>query len=256
MIKPNTLVMLVSEKDKTYFRVVKEEGSLNTNEGMIEYRQILESNFGQQISTHLGKTFYLLKPTLYDLVKSVKRKTQIIYPKEIGYILLKLDIGPGKKVIEAGTGSGALTTALAFMVGEEGKVYSYEKRENFSQLAQENLKRANLQHRVEFFNQDIAEGFLQQDVDALFLDVRTPWDYLEHIFKAVKPGAPLGFLLPTTNQVITLLTHLENGPFYPPEVVEILLRRYKPVPERFRPQDQMVAHTGFLVFSRYIEKSK
>lgn len=254
MITPGTLVMLVSEKGKTYFRLLKEQGQLHTNEGIIDYQQILEADFGQKISSHLGNNFYILQPTLYDLVKSLKRKTQIIYPKEIGYILLKLNIGPGKKVLEAGTGSGALTTALAFMVGDQGKIYSYEKREEFSKLAQENLKRANLESRVEFFQQDIKEGFLQTNLDALFLDVRTPWDYLEKIPSVLKPGSPLGFLLPTTNQVSTLLTHLKQGPFYPPEVIEIFLRKYKAVPERLRPEDQMVAHTGFLIFSRLIKK--
>ncbi|MDQ7031841.1 MAG: tRNA (adenine-N1)-methyltransferase [Desulfonauticus sp.] len=253
MIQPGTLVMLVNKKGKTYFRTVQETGDIHTNEGVISFEQILEKDFGQTISTHLGKTFYLLRPTLYDLIKSVKRKTQIIYPKDIGYILLKLNLGPGQTIIEAGTGSGALTTALAFVVGQEGKVFSYEQREEFSLLAKENLKRISLDTRVEFIHQDIKEGFQQQGVDAIFLDVRTPWEYLQQAYVALKPGAPIGFLLPTTNQVSTLLAHLEQNSFFGPQVTEILIRHYKPVPERLRPTDQMVAHTGFLIFARKIE---
>lgn len=255
MLKPGTLVMLVSQKGKTYFRVLREEGNFNTNEGVLYFKDILCKNFGEEVLTHLGKKFYILCPTLYDLIKSVKRKTQIIYPKEIGYILLKLNIGPGAKIIEAGTGSGSLTTALAFMVGKEGKVFTYEQREEFSRLAQENLKRTDLESRVEFFIHDIANGFHQQNVDALFLDVRTPWDYLPQAYKALKPGASIGFLLPTTNQVSSLLSHLEKMSFFQIEVIEILLRRYKPIPERLRPVDQMVAHTGFLIFAKKIKKT-
>ena len=87
--------------------------------------------------------------------------------------------------------------------------------------------------------------------DALFLDVRTPWDHLEAAAAVVRPGAPVGFLLPTTNQISELLAALEDSPFEDVEVLEILVRRYKPVPERLRPEDRMVAHTGFLVFARH-----
>jgi tRNA (adenine57-N1/adenine58-N1)-methyltransferase len=113
-----------------------------------------------------------------------------------------------------------------------------------------NLEWAGLASRVEWFNRDISEGFVQTDVDALFLDVRTPWDYLEQAASAMSAGAPIGFLLPTTNQVQDLLLALEHAPFGEVEVLEILLRKYKVNGERFRPDDRMVAHTGFLIFAR------
>ena len=109
---------------------------------------------------------------------------------------------------------------------------------------------------MEQFQKDIAEGFAVTGADCLFLDVRTPWDYLEHIPAAVIPGAMLGFLLPTTNQVQDLLEGLHAGPFSDIEVLEILIRRYKTVPQRLRPDDRMVAHTGFLVFARCLAEPK
>jgi tRNA (adenine57-N1/adenine58-N1)-methyltransferase len=250
MINPGQLVMLVSPKGKRYFKVLDPQETLNTNDGQLQMQKVMENGFGSSVDTHLGKTYTVLKPTLYDLIKSVKRRTQIIYPKDIGYIIIKLGIGPGSRVIESGSGSGALTTALAWFVGEHGRVYSFERREEFATLCRDNLHRNGLGSRVEIINRDIDLGFDETEADALFLDVRTPWDYLEHIPAALLPGAPVGFLLPTVNQVCTLLTALEQGPYSSVEVLEILVRRYKPVPERLRPDDRMVAHTGYLIFAR------
>ncbi len=229
------------------------EGEVHTHDGRIFMSELAEAGFGSTVKTHLGKPYLVLRPTVHDLIKGVKRQTQIMYPKEIGYLILKLGIGPGCTVIESGTGSGGLTLALAWFVGDTGKVITYERREDFYNLALKNLERVGLEHRVERVNKDIAEGFDHSGADALFLDVRTPWDYLEHIPAAVLPGSVCGFLLPTTNQVSMLLAALERGPFEGVEVVEILLRHYKPVAERLRPEDRMVAHTGFLVFARYMQ---
>lgn len=256
MIHPGTVVMLVSPKGKRYFKTYVPGDTLNTHDGTLPMDEAARVGFGGRVSTHLDRSYTILRPTLYDLVKSIKRKTQIMYPKEIGYIALKLGIGPGCRVVEAGCGSGGLTTSLAWFVGDTGKVYTYERREEFYKLCRENLDKVGLLHRVEQRNHDIAEGFLQTDADALFLDVRTPWDYLDQAAAALTPGSPIGFLLPTTNQVQDLLAAMEGGPFGQCEVLEILVRKYKASAERLRPDDRMVAHTGFLVFARLLDKHK
>ena len=250
MLEPGQLVMLLNAKDKRYFVSAQEGQVMHTNEGILHLDDVRAAGWGQQVLTHKGYPFTVMRPTLYDLIKSVKRRTQIIYPKEIGYIAMKLGIGPGCRIVEAGCGSGGLTTALAWLVGDTGKVYTYERREEFYTLCRQNLERIGLAHRVDQFHHDIAEGFHPHAADALFLDVREPCDYVHHIPNAVVPGAPIGFLLPTTNQVQDLLKAMEGGPFRQIEVLEIFLRHYKPVPERLRPDDRMVAHTGFLVFAR------
>jgi tRNA (adenine57-N1/adenine58-N1)-methyltransferase len=250
MPRHGDLILLVSPKSKRYLRRLEAGQDFHTNDGVIQEDALLGAEYGDVLTTHLGRAYRLLRPSLYDLVKGVKRKTQIIYPKEIGYIVMRLGIGPGVRVIEAGSGSGSLTLALSWFCGEHGRVYTYEQRPEFAELCRRNLDWAGLGQNVEQHDRDIAQGFDQTGVDALFLDVRTPWDYLDQAAAALAPGAPIGFLLPTTNQVCDLLEALERKPFAGMEVMEILLRRHKAVYERFRPEDRMVAHTGYLVFAR------
>jgi len=256
MIEPGQLILLISHKGKRYLRKLEKGGEVHTHDGKLLMDEVAEVGFGQYVKTHLGRPYLVLKPTLHDLIKGVKRQTQIMYPKEIGYLMMKLGIGPGSTIIESGTGSGGLTTALAWFVGDTGKVITYERRADFFKLAGKNLERVGLADRVEQVNQNIEDGFLHSGADALFLDVRTPWEYLSSIPDAVIPGAMCGFLLPTVNQVSDLLRGLEDGPFADLEVLEILVRRWKPVADRLRPEDRMVAHTGFLVFARYMEPPK
>ncbi len=257
MSNTGRLLLLLSPKGKRYLRSLDTERELHTQDGALDLNEAAEAGYGATVYTHLGRPYKVVRPTLYDLVKNVKRSTQIMYPKEIGYIIMRLGIGPGCTVIEAGSGSGGLTLSLAWFVGDEGRVHTFERRDEFSNLCGKNLARVGLTHRVTRHQRDISEGFLDSEgnpvppADALFLDVRTPWDYIDQAAAAISPGAPVGFLLPTTNQVSQLLSRLEHAPFEDIEVVEILIRRYKPVAERLRPEDRMVAHTGFLVFARH-----
>lgn len=210
--------------------------------------------YGKPVITHLNEVYYLMRPSIHDELMALKRVTQIIYPKEIGQILLQLDMRPGRRVIEAGTGSGALTMALANAVSPDGAVYSYETRPEMLKVARRNVERADLSAGVEFVERDIAQGFLHHDVDALFLDVREPWDYIPQAVEALADGGHLGVLVPTTNQIVILLQELDRGPFIAIQVLETLLRYYKPVPGRLRPEDTMVGHTGYLLFARKVGK--
>lgn len=253
MIRTGELIQLISPKGKRYTMVLDPAEELHTHEGRISLEQIQNLEFGQAVPTHLGKEYRVLKPTLYDLLKNVERKTQIIYPKDIGYILIKLGIGPGWQVMEVGSGSGSLTMALAWYVGDSGQVHSFEQRSEFIDLCARNLSRVGLRDRVTFYEQDIAAGSELTDIPAAFIDVRTPWDYLEQLTTALRNGGPAGFLLPTTNQVEHLIQAMKNHPFAEIEVLEILVRHYKPVPDRLRPDDRMVAHTGYMLFCRVIK---
>ncbi len=246
------LILLLGKDGKRFIVRLEPGEELHTHRGRLLHDELIGHPFGRQVTSHLGYPFYLLQPSIHDLIMDVRRRTQIVYPKESGYILLKLNIGFGSRVIEAGTGSGALTLALAQAVAPEGRVYSYEARDDMLRLAEENLDRVGLLRYVELVCRDIAEGFDERGVDALFLDVRSPHHYLLQAREALKPGGFFGAVVPTVNQVSNLLMGLEEEGFVDVEVCEIILRPYKVVPARLRPVDRMVAHTGYLVFARPI----
>jgi len=244
------LAQLVSPSNKIFFVRLTPGEEFHTHRGFIHHDDLIGLPWGSQVPTHKGSFYYLLQPTLSDLLLATRRNTQIMYPKDIGFVLVVMGIGPGTHVLEAGTGSGALTTALAWAVGPQGGVISYEVRPEMQRLAMKNLQRLGLDDRVKFKLKDIGDGFDENDVDALFLDVPNPYDYIQHVQTALKPGGYFGSILPTTNQVSRLVTALQRFEFGFVEVCEILLRYFKPVPERLRPTDRMVAHTGYLIFAR------
>jgi tRNA (adenine57-N1/adenine58-N1)-methyltransferase len=233
---------------------LKSGDQLQTHRGVLNHADLIGLPWGSKVYSHLGSSYLLLQPSIADLLIEIRRNTQIMYPKDVGFVLVTLGIGPGKKVLEAGTGSGALTTALAFSVGSEGHVYSYDSRPEMQQLAQKNLERVGLTEQVTFKTRDIIEGFDETNIDALFLDVPNPYDYIVQVRRALKLGGFFGSILPTTNQVSKLLIALHRENFAFIDVCEVLLRYYKAVPERLRPTDRMVAHTGFLIFARSIQE--
>ncbi len=246
------IAQLISAQNKRFIFKLVPDGKFETHRGYLNHNDLIGKQWGSRVITHMGSPFVLLQPSLADILLETRRNTQIMYPKDIGFILISMDIGPGKHVLEAGTGSGSFTTALAFAVGPQGRVTSYESRQEFQHLAHKNLQRLGLDGQVEFKLRDISGGFDEQNVDALFLDLPNPQDYLPYARHALKAGGYFGSILPTTNQVSTLLVALHREKFAFIEVCEILLRYYKTHPDRLRPTDRMVAHTGYLIFARSV----
>jgi len=249
------LVELTSMKRGFYILRLQKDGELQTHRGVIKHAELIGKEWGSEVFSHLEKPFYLYPVTLSSMLLNTKRNTQILYPKDIGYILITMGIGPGSHVVEAGTGSGGLTQALAFYVGDAGHVYSYETRQEMQNLAKKNVTLLKLQDRVDFKLHDIINGFDESNVDALFLDVPNPHDYVKQVKSALRPGGSFGSILPTVNQVSLLLNALRRNEFSFIDVCEILLRFYKPEEDRLRPTDRMVAHTGYLIFARSIKKA-
>ncbi|NLX08601.1 MAG: methyltransferase domain-containing protein [Chloroflexi bacterium] len=254
IVQYGDIVLLIGKDRRTFIRTVTEHQRFECHLGYIDYDDLVGTPYGTQAPTHLGHKLFVLIPHTDDIVRHLQREGQIIYPKDLGYIALKLGIRPGIRVLEAGTGSGALTLTLALLVGESGHVYSYERRANMQSRAIANIRRLDLLDRVTFHQRDIADGFDERGVHALFLDVREPHHYLEQARAALRGGGFFGALVPTANQVIDLIQPLYNGPWFLLEVEELLLRAYKTTPARIRPDDQMIGHTGYLVFARAVER--
>jgi tRNA (adenine57-N1/adenine58-N1)-methyltransferase len=249
------LVLLIGQDRKQFVVKLQTGGQLQTHRGYLNHDDLLGQPLGREVLSHLGYRFVILEPSTFDLIKQLKRTTQIMYPKDIGYMLLKLNVVPGDRIIEAGTGSGGLALALSRAVRPGGRIYSYEIRPDILNLARKNLEALGLADCVSLKLRDIAEGFDETDADALFLDVRRPWAYLAQVTEALKDSGFFGAILPTANQVAELLRGLEDRQtFGHIEVEEVLVRPYKAAPSRLRPADRMVAHTGYLVFARKVHR--
>ena len=246
------LVQLLGKRHKSHIIRLHAGAVFQTHRGELQHDDIIGKPWGTRLVSHTGSPFFLMRPGLSDLITQIKRNTQIMYPKDIGYIVMVMGIGPGIRVLEAGTGSGGLTTAFAYLVGDTGKVISYERREQMQNLARNNLRNLDLLDRVELKSGDILDGFEERDMDAIFLDLPNPFDYIPQVKASLKLGGFLGAILPTTNQVSRMLAALYADDFAFIEVCEVMLRFYKPDYERLRPTDRMVAHTGYLVFARSV----
>jgi tRNA (adenine57-N1/adenine58-N1)-methyltransferase catalytic subunit len=252
-LQSGDLVLLVSRDRKQYLVRLEAGQIMHTSRGGIKHDDLIGQPAGREVRTHLDYPFLAVEPATTDLVRQIKRATQIMFPKDISYVLSRLNLFAGRRVIEAGTGSGGMSLALARQVMPDGRVYSYESNADAQELARRNLDGLGLLPYVDLKARDIADGFDETDVDALFLDVRHPWQYLPQVSAALKAGGFFGAILPTTNQVSDLLSALQrHGEFAFLEVEELILRPYKAVPARLRPMDRIVAHTGFLIFARRI----
>ena len=162
MTQPGDLVELVGMTYKNHIFTLVEGDILHTHKGIISHNDLINVPWGSQVFSHTSNPFFLLQPSLDNILKNLPRSTQILYPKDIGYILVKMGIGPGTRIIEAGTGSGAFTIALAYHIGVEGQIVSYECRAQMQSNARKNLERFNLLSRVELKLKDISEGFDEQ----------------------------------------------------------------------------------------------
>jgi len=250
------LIELASTRSKYFIFELKSGQEFHTHRGIVKHDDLIGCDYGSKIESHKGSSFYLLQPGIAELNSTTKRNTQIMYPKDIGYIIMRLNILPGSQVIEAGTGSGGFTQVLASVVGSTGHVFSYEIREEMHNLAKKNISRLGLTDRVSFIGRNVREGFDERNVDAIFLDLPNPYDYISQVQEGLKSGGFFGSLLPTTNQVIKLLVALERYNFVFIDVCEISLRFFQAIANKFRPVDRMVAHTGYLIFARSVIEKK
>jgi tRNA (adenine57-N1/adenine58-N1)-methyltransferase len=251
--EPGERVLLIDSRGRRFLVRLQVGGMFHFHGGAVPHDLILGSEEGTVVHSTTGAGLVCLRPTLADFVLKMPRGAQVVYPKDVGAILVEADIAPGTSVLEAGTGSGALTIALCRATGPEGRVVSYEARADFHQHAGANLETyfAKLPEWLDLRLGDVREvASTGETFDRVVLDLPEPWAVLEEIGQAVRAGAILCTYLPTTNQVQEAVLALEAAGFSEPHTIEVLVRSWHVTKRSVRPDHRMVAHTGFITVAR------
>ena len=250
IIAEGDIVIFSLEPRRTYMVKVEAGKTFHTHKGYVKLDELVGKDFGSTFQSSLGAMFTALRPTLSDYIMKSSRNTQITYPKDAALIVMFSSIGPGSRVVESGTGTGALTTALAHYVKPNGKVYTYELREEFQKNAEKNLKRSNLLDFVELKSGDVTMGIEERDVDAVVLDLATPWLVIPHAYEALKPSGTLVSFSPTIDQVVKATETLRENNFVLIDTIECIMRAMQVERGKTRPQTLMTGHTGYITYSR------
>jgi tRNA (adenine57-N1/adenine58-N1)-methyltransferase len=249
---PGEQIVVVDSKGRQYLVVLAEEGEFHTHTGVVPHTEFLGQEEGVTVRSTTGARYTAMRPTLSDFILRMPRGAQVIYPKDLGPILMIADIYPGAKVLEAGVGSGALSMT---MLRAGAEIVGYELREDFAQRAQENVRtflgeEAASRYRVEI--RDVYDGIDERGLDRIVLDLPEPWQVVKHAKVALRPGGILVAYNPSIMQVAQFRETLAESDFELPETVEIMLRTWHVEGQAVRPDHRMVAHTGFLTSARLL----
>lgn len=248
IIRAGDLVLIHLDAQREFLINLTPGVKLSTDHGNIDLTKIISQPFGCIGKTHLGRYFYCLKPSTADIIFKLKRTTTIVYPKDLGPLILETALGPGCRVIDIGTGSGALTLTLAKFVAPDGMVFSYERRAEFIDNARKNVERAGCLNNVTFRHCDIGDNdFQDTEVDALFIDVPEPWSIIPAARRALKSGHTVVSWSPNIEQVKRTVQALKDNGFIRITVREMLERELLIRERGVRPRERGITHTAYLV---------
>jgi tRNA (adenine57-N1/adenine58-N1)-methyltransferase len=251
LLRAGDSVLFIDRKEREYLRTLKVGGQMHLRGGSIAADDLIGRPEGRVIENRGGEPFLVLRPTFASLIPHLPRRAQVIYPKDLGPILIYGDIAPGIRVLEVGTGPGALTMALLRAVGPSGQVISYEIRPEFADMARANVE--------QFFGAaphwvlkvaDVHEGICERDLDRMVIDLAEPWRVLSSAATALRPGGVLIVWVPTVLQVKQFVDEARTRGFGAVQVMETLHRPWHVAGLSIRPEHRMVAHTGFLIIAR------
>lgn len=256
------LVQLIDNRGRRYQFILRAGASFSYSRGTIPHDALIGLEEGGVVSSSSGEQLVVFRPTLAEYLAKMRKGSQIIYPKDIAAILMLADIFPGATVLEAGIGSGALTIALLRAVGKAGRVISYERRPDFLEIARRNIelffgrvKTAGSEGSGELIvkEQDVYEGIEEKGLDRVLLDLPEPWRALKHVETALRNGGILLCYNPTVLQIYKLSRHLElryERSFRGMGIYELGMRGWEIKGRSMRPEQRMIAHTGFILVAR------
>lgn len=244
--------LIIDRRGRRYLIKLHSADKYHTHLGNFAHSTVIGQEEGARVTTSSGHMLLVVKPTMADFTRQMPRIATVVYPKDLGAILIFGDIFPGATVLEAGSGSGAVTIALARAVGDEGQIISYDLREDMIKRARANADTLlpNTSH-VTFKLGDVYQGLEENELDRIILDLPEPWHVVPHAAEALVPGGVFLSFLPTVMQVHDLTQTLRSqGTFDIIETVEILLRPWSVTSRSIRPAQRMVGHTGFITTAR------
>ena len=246
-------VLFIDQRGRQYLVKLHTGGTFHTHSGTVAHDDILGRDEGIRLETSAGMVLTVFRPRFADYVLKMPRGAQVVYPKDLGPIMTYADVHPGARVLEAGTGSGALTIALCRAVGPEGRVVSYELREEHAARAIQNIEGffGKIPDQRELREGDLADvGGSGDRFDRVVLDLPEPWAPLPALHDALVPGGVVCAYLPTTVQVQQLVLALADHGFLHLETFETMRRGWHVTERSVRPDHRMIGHTGFLTIAR------
>lgn len=239
--------MILDERGKKY--VLKPGEEFQSDLGIVSADVLDNADIGDEVKSHLGHTFKIVKPNINDFIDVMDRRCSILLKKDIGLVLAHTGLGSGSRVVDAGTGAGAIALNFGNVVGSEGEVFTYELREDFAEVARKNIEKFGITN-VHVKNQDIKDGINEDNIDLIFLDLPKPFEIFEEVMDSLNVGGWLAVYAPYIDQAEISHRIAKKLGFYDIEIIEILERGLEVRPQGVRPKTRMVGHSGYIVFAR------
>ena len=252
IIKQNSPVLFYFNSSKKWLTKISRKESLHTHIGIIKHADAIGKQYGSKLITNKDMYVYVLKPTMYDYIMKIQHGTQIVYPKDLGYIVARAGIQNNQKIVEIGTGSASLTSFIASIVKPRGHVYTFDVNENFMKIAAKNLKKCGMEKYVTQENLDIktVKKVPITDADVALIDLGDPWTVIPQVRQMLKGSGAVFAICPTMNQLEKLTMSLIENEFTDIESTEHILRTIEAREGKTRHSFQGIGHTTYLCFAR------
>ena len=247
-------MLLFHTPRKKWLAKVTQDKKLHTHLGIIDISATIGMEYGSTARTTEGKVIFLIEPTIHDFIMKSERRTQIVYPKDLGYIAARTGLKNGSKVLEVGTGSAALTTFMASIVKPDGHIYSFDVNPEFMEIARRNLEKAGMLQYVTMNQHDPHQGVDIREADVAIVDLGDPWTVVDQVHDALKGSGAFVAICPTMNQIEKTATELKRAGYVDIDCVELMIRNMEAREGMTRPSMRMIGHTTYLVFARKVQE--